>query len=296
VTQRDMHYKFTGRFTIRPIHFSGFYIRTRAETGNSFNNDHNCTAIGLGKKSHTFNLKDLYAGLHVSDQVELQAGGIEYDFGAGSQATYADSDGWLEGYRVVLRRKSGPAVFDRLSLTAGYVGDFGQPNVFRRLNRLGRFNYFQILAVKAIGKSTDASIETSGFNGIPFVRGGLKRRTSNLKLIDEVGVDAIFRTGHNQAFGWSSTASRQLGSRKQWRLTTTFSDIPVAVFDRKGTQVVQNGDSMGLGKRLGCTCYFSPKPNLEIVVFASRRLDETPGVRNRAQIALRYQFASLLNR
>jgi hypothetical protein len=75
-----------------------------------------------------------------------------------------------------------------------------------------------------------------------------------------------------------------------------YSHIPAGTFERRGTQVLLNGDPMGLGRRLGITLLFSPLPNVEVIGFASRRVDTTPGVRNRAQIVVRYQFAGVLNR
>ncbi len=295
VTQRDLHYKYTGRFTFNLTRGGGVFVRLRAETGDAFNNDHNYTAVGLGQKSHTLNIKNVLLGWHVGERLEFQVGGIDYDPGIATQATYADNDGWLEGYRLVWRPAGLPISPDRVSLTAGYVGDFRQPNFFQRSDRMAQFNYFQILAEKRFTAQTAASVDVSGFTGVPYLRFGLKRDTRPFRLIDDISVEAIVRAARNRSFGWSSTASRRLGERGRPRLSLTYSDVSTSVFDRNGVQLVQNGDSMGLGKRLGATLSFSPAPNWEIVAFASRRLDSTPGVRNRAQLAVRYQLAGLLN-
>lgn len=295
VTQRDLHYKFTGLFTVNLTRSGGLYVRLRSETGDTFNNDHNYTAVGLGKRINSFNVKNILAGWRIGEQLEFQAGGIEYGYGAGTQATYADNDGWLGGYRLIWRLPGPPALPERISVAAGYVGDFEQPNFFRRFDRLKQVNYLQILAEKPIGKQTATSVEVSGFSGVPYFRGGLRRNTSQLKVIDDIVVEGIVRTARNRTFGWSSTVSRRLDYRKRWRVAVAWSRVPRSMFDREGALLLQNGDSMGVGKRLGATLYFSPRPNWEIVGFASRRLDATPGVRNRVQVVLRYQLADLLN-
>ncbi len=293
VTQRDLHYKYTGRLTARLT--GQLYLRLRAETGNAFNSDHDYTSLGLGKESHAFNLKNAFLFWRPTDRVELQAGGIDYEPGAGTQATYADNDGWLEGYRVILKRPGVPASPDKVSLTAGYIGDFSQPNFWSRTDRLRQFNYFQILAQKALGEATSASVETSGLSGVPYFRCGLKHGFSAQGLIDQVTIESIIRTAHDPTFGWSSTASRRIDVHGKRRLSVTYSDIPSSMFARRGIQLLQNGDAMGLGKRLGATLSVLLTSNWDLAVFASRRLDATPSVRNRLQIAVRYQLGSLFN-
>ena len=295
VTQRDLHYKFGARFTVSLTKSENTYVHVRAETGDSFNNDHNYTAAGLGSRVNTFNVKDIFFGHEIRERAEVQAGGLDYDRGAGSEATYADNDGWLEGYRVVLKGRGASLLPNRLSFTAGYVGDLKQPDFFRRLHRLKQLNYIQILGQKSLGAKTETSAEFTGINGIPFFRAGITRKNPSLRVVDDIILEAIVRTGHNTALGWSSTVSRKLDSPGHWRCSATYSDTPTKLFERKGTHFWQSGDKMSLGKRLGATLYFSPLHDFEVIWFASRRLDATPGTRYRAQLVVRYQLASLLS-
>ena len=58
------------------------------------------TGVGMNKSRWSYNVKSFYAGQKIGSHLEAQAGGIEYDRGAGTEATYADNDGWLDGYRL----------------------------------------------------------------------------------------------------------------------------------------------------------------------------------------------------
>jgi len=62
------------------------------------------------------------------------------------------------------------------------------------------------------------------------------------------------------------------------------------------TQIFINGDRYAPGKRIGPTFTVTPVKNFDVMVWGGRRLDNTAGTRNRGEIAVRYQLASLFNR
>lgn len=75
-----------------------------------------------------------------------------------------------------------------------------------------------------------------------------------------------------------------------------YSDVPKGMFQNGQSQVLLNGDCYALGKRVGPTLRVTPFKNFELSLFGSSRVDNTPGMRYRGQVAVRYQVSDLLNR
>src|SRR5262249_48123066 len=145
VTLRDEFYKISTRVQVNLLGEGTTYLQARGESGRAFNASYDFTGLGLHDRFWSFNLKSLYLGQKIGRHLEAQAGGIEYDWGAGTEATYSDNDGWLEGYRLRYTG-SGRWLPGKVSVTVGFVGDFLQPNAFARLRRMGDENYVQLLA------------------------------------------------------------------------------------------------------------------------------------------------------
>jgi hypothetical protein len=169
VSARDLYYKFSTRVQINLAADGSTYLQARGESGRSFSASYDYTGIGKHDGYWSFNLKSLYLGQKIGKHLEAQAGGIEFDRGAGTEATYADNEGWLEGYRLIYtqQHKNLP---DKLTATMGYVGDFAQPNVFSRFHRMGEENYVQIGAQKRLGKDRDLSAEFDSIQSIRYTR------------------------------------------------------------------------------------------------------------------------------
>jgi hypothetical protein len=101
VSARDLYYKFSTRVQFNLAGDGSTYLQARGESGRSFAASYDYTGIGKHDAYWSFNLKSLYLGQKIGKRFEMQAGGVEFDRGAGSEATYADNDGWLEGYRLM---------------------------------------------------------------------------------------------------------------------------------------------------------------------------------------------------
>jgi hypothetical protein len=238
----------------------------------------------------------LFLGQKIGHHLEARAGGIEYDWGAGTETTYADNDGWLEGYRLRYIGAGHGLLPNEISTTIGYVGDFLQPNAISRLHRMGDENYIQILAAKTIGKNRDFSAEFDSLQSIRYTREALHWQRLHLVVVDEILLEALLRASDDRDLGWSGSLFRTLDPKGRFRAGMFYCDMPKGIFLNGKTQVLQNGDSYGLGKRIGPTFRFAPFKNFELSLFGSDRLDKTPGPRYRGQVAFRYQFAGLLNR
>lgn len=296
VGDRDLQYKLSTKVQINVTGDGATYIQARGESGRSFASSWDYMGVGLNQGFWSFNLKSLFAGQKIGKNFEAQAGSIEYDRGAGTEATYADNDGWLEGYRLRYTGTGRHWLPDKFSATIGYIGDFSQPNAFARLHRLGDENYVQLLASRNFGNNREVSAEFDSIQSVRYNRDAVHLKKLHLGLVDELTTEALIRASDNPSFGWSSSLYRTLDKKKRFRLGVFYSDMPRGIFLKGKTTLLQNGDSYALGKRIGPTVKFTPVKNVEISLFGSGRLDNTPGTRYRGQIAVQYQFAGLFNR
>jgi len=295
VTARDEYYKISTRVQINLAGDGSTYVQARGESGRAFNASYDYTGMGLHERYWSYNLKSLYLGQKFGKHVEAQAGGIDFDRGAGSEATYADNDGWLEGYRL-LYTAAGHKMPEKISVTVGYVGDFLQPNFFARASRLGEENYIQVLAQKKLGETRDFSAEYTSLQGIRYARQAFRWQKLPTPVVQDFSVEAITRASDNPTFGWYSSLGRSLPGKLPVRAGMFYSDMPKAMFRKGESQIFWNGDRYVPGKRIGPALSVTPLKNFEVSLWGGKRLDETPGTRYRGEIAVRYQLASLLNR
>jgi hypothetical protein len=295
VTARDDYYKLStvGRLTL--LGEGVTYIQFRAESGRSFTSSCDYTGIGMHPGYWSFNLKSLFVGQKIGHHLEAQAGGLEYDRGAGTEATYADNDGWLEGYRLAYTSNA-RWVPDVLSATVGYAGDFKQPNFFARLPGMEDENYIQILARKAFGQNRDVSAEFDSLQSIRYTREAAHLQKLPLVVVDELVAETITRTSDDATFGWSGSVFKTLDRKGRVRLGAFISDMPEGIFLKGKNTIFLNGDFYVLGQRTGPNVRIIPLKNFEVTLQGSARTDNTPSTRYRGQVTVCYHFASLLNR
>ncbi len=294
VTARDMYYKVSTRVRINLLDDGSTYVQARGESGRSFNASYDYSGFGMHMGEWSYNLKDLYLGQEIGKHFEAQAGGVEFDRGAGTEATSADNDGWLEGYRLIYKAQGHRAWPDKISATVGYVGDFAQPNAFARLHRMGDENYVQVLAQKGFGANREASAEFNSIQSVRYTREALRWQKLPIPVVQGMQLEALTRLTDNATFGWSGNLYRDMNSKL--RVGAFYSDIPKGMFQKGTTQIFLNGDRFALGKRVGPLVTFTPFRNFDVSWFGSKRVDNTPGTRYRTELAFRYQLASLLNR
>jgi len=295
VTARDEYYKLSSRVQIDLAGDGTTYLQARGESGRNFIASYDFTGIGLHQAYWSYNLKSLYLGQRIGKHLEAQVGGIEFDAGVGSEMTYADNDGWLEGYRLRYTGL-GPNLPEKISVTVGYVGDYSKPNVFSRLPRLGDENYIQLLAEKKLGATRSVSVEFDSLRSIRYTREALRWQKLPVPVTPDLTLETISRVTDNPSFGWAGTLNRNLDRKARVRAGVFYSHIPKGMFQDGTQQIFWNGDSYVLGKRIGPTVKIVPFKNFDVTLFGSSRLDNTPGTRYRGQIAVHYQLASLMSR
>jgi hypothetical protein len=295
VTARDDYYKVSTVGQLTLLGEGVTYLQFRAESGRSFASSCDYAGIGMHPGYWSFNLKSLFVGQKIGHHLEAQAGGLEYDRGAGTEATYADNDGWLEGYRLAYTAKA-RWVPDVLSATVGYVGDFTQPNVFARLPHMGDENYIQALAHKYFGANRDVSAEFDSLQSIRYTREAAHLQKLPLVVADEVVAETITRASDDATFGWSGSVFKTLDRKGRIRLGAFVSDMPESIFLKGKDTIFLNGDFYVLGQRTGPNVRIIPAKNFEVTFQGSARTDNTPSTRYRGQVTVCYHFAGLLNR
>jgi hypothetical protein len=268
-----------------------FFV-VRAETGKGFDNSWNNTGAGLGPGQWIFNVKSIALHRKFGNHFEAEAGGLDFDRGAGTDATYASGDGHMTGYRAAYHGQS-HELPDRVSLTAAYVGDFDKPNFFSR-TRMDRVNYVQVLAEQHFGEELNGSAELDSIHNVIFARSAVRYR--RLWVFDDATLEAIARTTDRFRFGWSSSIGRRWGKDSPWRSTVIYSDLPYELYLVDGQRILLNRGELDVGKRLSAGAIYRLTRDCEAGVFAGRLLDSTPSKRWLAQVGLTYQFAGLLNR
>jgi len=272
-------------------------FKLRAETGSTFASSWSYSGVGLHNHALSFNVKSFYLAQKINRYAALRVGSIEFDSGAGTEATYADNDGWLTGYRLSLAGwKPRRWLPERIGVTAGFIGDYKVPNAFARLYRLGEPNYVQVLATKKFS-SHQISAEFDSIQGVDFVRPTVRLSQTPGHIVDEAIMEAMIRLNGGVNAGWAGTLLRKVGREKRWTAHATLSHVPQQLF-RQGTQeLLLNGDSVGLGWRLGGGVRFLPVKEMEVSVFGSRGWGEVIiGSRWRGQMAIRYQLGEMMNR
>jgi hypothetical protein len=294
VTDRGMQYRVRARLQIDLMGEGTTYLRIRAETGRGFDNSWDNTGLGKGQGQWNFNVKSFALGQKLGSHIELQAGGIEWDQGAGSQRAYASGDGHLVGYRMLVTPTAQPWLPDRFSLTMGYAGDFAQPSVFSRFH-MGRLNYVQALAQKKLGTHVEGSAEVDSIRGIWFARQAVHWEKLENPLLDEVMVEVVTRATDSPTVGGSVMVSRPLDPAERWRAFAIYNQVPKGLYDQGGQPVLLNQGEMDLGKRLAWGGSYAVNNDFSLGVFGGRLLDDTPSKRWIAQFFVRYDYAHVLN-
>jgi len=82
VTDRGFEYRVRARARLDLAGDGGTYVTVRAETGKGFDNSWNTTGVGLGSGQGIFNVKTLSLHQRIGSQLQMEAGGIEFDPGA----------------------------------------------------------------------------------------------------------------------------------------------------------------------------------------------------------------------
>jgi hypothetical protein len=215
-----------------------YSLTASAFNGDSFQASWNLRGVRDGQSSNRVFLKQLYVTGKPFDGLEFQYGGLAFVRGESSEITSYDNDGYLMGQRLALSPKR---VVDELTVTAGYLGDFRDPSVTRRLHRLSEINYGQVLVAKELTDRVTATADYTVDDGERTLRQGVTIRPSG--WLDLVRLEAYERLSGERGAGGAITVEQPFG---RTRLAASFAAV-----DDHYRPV--NGDRYGRGRRFSLT-------------------------------------------
>lgn len=188
-------------------------IDLRGTTGGTFESPWGNTGIGTGDVNLAFYLRRMSLTLNATSGLEVTVGSMAPSFGAGSENSYLDQDGYVMGYRARVAFDKGDLV-----VTGGYVGDYDDPNVFTRLKRLGEFNYAQVILTRALGEIVRASLDYTYLNGDHYARGAMQLDVSRwVKFLDTITIEDMLKV--------SSAGREAVSNILAVRLSKRFQDL-----------------------------------------------------------------------
>jgi hypothetical protein len=178
-------------------------------TGNGFTGSWDPTGVGTGAPTWDFRVRRLYAQAVPVKGLELAAGSFDVLRGETSEITSYDNDAFMQGYRASIKRPA-EFFFDELSVTAGYLGDLSEPNVFSRFKWMDTHNYTQALVGKRLGKQLAVSVDWTSVNHVDTVREGVRLGAKHLvpRMIDDVRLEFYQRADSPSGQGFSLDAER----------------------------------------------------------------------------------------
>jgi hypothetical protein len=293
VTSDDLQYRISGRIRLN-LHNTGTYVGSRIETGSTFASGWSNSGVGRSKAEWVLNAKTFFVGQKLGKNAEVEVGAMDFEQGAGSEASYADFDSYTEGYRLRVHDLRGRYAPSKLVLHIGYVGDLNTVNSFARMHRLGEINYVQVLAEKSLNKKATASLQYDRLRGFNLLRAATKMTLPDPWWVNDARLETVARVSDGATAGWALHLVKTKNRMGKFNPGMYYSHIPTGVFRAGQEQALINGDVYGLGKRLGLTSKYQVTKAFDIAALITRRLDTVQGFRWRAQIVGHYQLAPLL--
>ncbi|HXG90431.1 MAG TPA: hypothetical protein VNJ02_19055 [Vicinamibacterales bacterium] len=189
-----------------------YSVNVGAFGGSQFVAGWNNSGGGLGLFARDFNVKQLFVAAEPVKDLEVQFGGLYLTRGESTEVTSYDNDAYIVGERVTLRRPTG--LVSQVVATAGYIGDYRIPNVFRRFKRLDQFNYGQVLIGARLGTKVNVSADYTYEDGRDILRQGFTWRTPrSIPWMTGLKVDAYQRVSGTPGQGINVAVDARLGPR-----------------------------------------------------------------------------------
>lgn len=235
-----------------------YSIQMLAGTGSSFVSSWDNTGLGMGTPAWDFNLRHLYLQARPAAGIEGAWGGMALARGEHTELTTYDNDNYVVAGRVSVKRPA-DLYLDEISVTAGYLGDLGTPNVFRRFDRWDEHNYTQVLAAKTFGKHVSVSADWTELQEITTLRQAIRVSTKQWLPLDLIRFENYQRVeGPHEAWGFTLSAEKTL--HPKFALAGGYADID----EFNG---VLTGDRYFRGRRLFVEPKITLLPELTVSFF-----------------------------
>ncbi len=231
-----------------------------ASSGATFPSSWNNTGGGMGRFQGVFNVKQLFLQAEPIKGLEFQAGGLHMHRGEMAEHITYDGDAFIEGERVTIRRSQG--WLRQVAITTGYFGDYREPNVFKRFDRMDDWNYGQALVGFALGSRATGSVDYTYEDGRDILREGINfRLPATVKLLTQIKFEAYQRMSDVDGHGFHAAADLR------WkRLAATGGVMTVDRF-YSSSLGPYNGDRYETGTRFYSIWTVTVLPELTVQAF-----------------------------
>lgn len=268
-----------------------YSINGFASSGLTFPSSWNNTGGGMGTFAGAFNVKQLFAQAEPITGLEFQAGGLHMARGEMAEHITYDNDAFIEGERVTVRPAKG--WLKQVAVTTGYFGDYREPNVFKRFDRMDDWNYGQALVGVGLGKYATASVDYTYEDGRDIWREGINvKLPSSVKLFTLLKFEAYQRVSGVEGSGFN------VSSDAKWkRLAVTGGVMAV---DRFYGSVLGpfNGDRYESGTRFYSIWTVTVLPELTVQAFHTQAFatDFPVNIQKRFDIVVAFNPTATLKR
>ena len=225
---------------------SRYSVNVGAFSGSTLISGWNNTGGGIGDYTGAFNVKQLFLSAEPVKGAEFQAGGLYMNRGEQTELTSYDNDSFIVGERATIRPSKG--ALTQVAITAGYYGDYREPNFFTRADRLNEWNYGQVLVGLKLGPRAAASADYTYEAGRDIVREAVTiRAPAKTKVLTSVKLEAYQRleNGNGLLLNKRGAGFHVSSDLRVKRLTVT---VGVASVDRYYGPY--NGDRYDVGSRV----------------------------------------------
>ncbi len=262
-----------------------------ASSGATFPSSWNNTGGGLGTLSGVFNVKQLFAQAEPIKGLEFQAGGLHMNRGEMAEHVTYDNDAFIEGERVTIRPAKG--WLKQVAVTTGFFGDYREPNVFKRFDRMNDWNYGQALVGVGLGAHATASVDYTYEDGRDILREGINfKLPASVKLFTLIKFEAYQRASAVDGSGFN--ASTDL---KWKRLAVTGGVMSVDRF-YSSPLGPYNGDRYETGTRFYSIWTVTVIPELTVQLFHTQAFatDFPVNIQKRFDIVVAFNPTATLKR
>jgi hypothetical protein len=275
-TSNHLQYRNTLKLGVRLDRAGRYSVQALAGTGTSFTGSWENSGLGSGDADWNPRVRHFYVAGKPARGVELQVGGLGMARTESTEITGFDNDGYMVGERVSVKRPK-DLYLDEVTLTVGYLGDLGTPNVFTRLDSLDDHNFTQLVVARKLGARVVASADWVRIAGIQTWREAAHVAVREAKVFDAVRLELYQRVdgveGHGFAAGFEKALPGKVG------LTLGWADIDPA-------NPTVSGDRYGRGQRLFVDARMPLPADLSVNVFCTRAVDSGFAVPTRTRFDL----------
>lgn len=259
-----------------------YTVQIGVGSGTSFTGSWDTTGAGTGDADWNPAVRQLFFAAAPVAGIEVQVGGLAPIRGESTEITSYDNDGFFVGERLSVKRPKA-LWLDELSLTFGRLGEFNEPNVFRRFDEWSDHNFGQVIVVKKFSPRVAGSLEWTTAADEDTLRQGVRVGIKETHVVDAVRLEvyervtAADRPDSATGRGFATIVERAIS--KKIAMNGGYANI-----DRHNPTL--NADRVVRGQRGFVELRYALTPELTVSTFYTRAFHNDFPVPNRTRFDL----------